>query len=399
MTHKIKFSLSGFYFSYFATIGIFLPYFNLYCAHLGFTGIQIGIISSVLPLTKVIFPSFWGYLSDRLQARKKILILDCFISTILFVFLFWVTDFYGMIIMIFIYSFFRAPIISLFEATTMQEVQTRKLDYGKIRVWGSIGFILLSTTLGKIIDYTSIKAVLHSVLVVSIINLIFSTQVPDTRPVPTQKGSPGLRKLLKRSDILIFFACAMLMQLSHGTYYGFFSIYMEEIGYSKTLIGILWSIGVVSEIVIMLISGKFLKRLGTIPIMTLSLALAALRWTLCSFVTSFPLLIIAQSLHAFTFAAFHIAAVTHTDNVFPAELKASGQALYSSLSFGLGGAIGLLGNGILFDSMGAPFLFFMSAVVSIIAVILSLLLKKKYHQSDSILHPTHYQEKNVADLM
>jgi PPP family 3-phenylpropionic acid transporter len=159
------------------------------------------------------------------------------------------------------------------------------------------------------------------------------------------------------------------MQMSHGTYYTFYSIYLESQGYSKSLIGELWALGVVAEVVVYIFfMHAALMRFGAIRLLMFSLLLAALRWILIgSFSAYLPVLLFAQLLHAATFGIFHAAAIHSVHHRFPRMLLGRGQALYSSVSFGLGGTLGSLSSGYLWEYFGSFTSFFVSALLALAA--------------------------------
>ena len=362
-----------FYFSFFACLGIYLPYFNLYLADLHFSGWQIGLMAAIPPFLKTFSTAAWGILSDHWQARRGLTIFGCFMSLLSFSFFIWIQNYWGMVLIMMVFALFWSPTLPLVEATTLDLIEKRNWDYGRIRLWGSVGFILLSLGFGLILDETSTRMLIPGMLIFLGINLVSSFFFPDS----SKKGAETDLKLtgfLKRPDVIIFLSCCFLMQASHGTYYGFFSIVLKEIGYSKTLIGFLWSIGVFAEILIMAIAGRLMSQIGTLPLMTLSLLLAALRWGICAITLSLIPLIFAQMLHAFSFGLFHIAAIMQIQQMIPRSLRASGQSIYSSVSYGLGMGFGLIFNGLLFKTLGPYPLFTFSAIMALIAAGLILLL-------------------------
>ena len=168
--------------------------------------------------------------------------------------------------------------------------------------------------------------------------------------------------------MIAFFLVCFLLQGGHGAYYAFYSIYMEATGYSKTLIGQLWALGVVAEVLVFILMHRLLQRFGARRVLMASLLLAAVRWLLIGY---FPgdlgLMLLAQTLHAATFGTFHASAIHLVHHYFPGRLQGRGQALYSSLSFGAGGALGSLASGFLWESAGADVTFAVSAVVSLLA--------------------------------
>jgi len=162
-----------------------------------------------------------------------------------------------------------------------------------------------------------------------------------------------MRALVRRPEILFFLGTCMLMQASHGAYYAFYSIYLESKGYDSTTIGALWALGVAIEVIVFLGMHRLLDRFGARRMLLLSLALAVVRWLLIGlFINLAAVQILAQSLHAFSFGAFHASAIHLTHHYFPGPTQGRGQALYNSASFGVGGALGSLISGLLWSSAG-----------------------------------------------
>lgn len=367
---KSYFNFGAFYFIFFAFMGIQIPYLNLYLHHIGFTSFQIGIVAAATPLVRVFSPGFWGYIADKGNKNGNLChILTC-ISPLVFAALLFAKDFSSILLTIALFTFFWAPILSMVEAASVTFIKQSGADYGRIRVWGTISFITLSYITGMILDYSPIRMVIYGMLLFLVIN------AGVVNKLPMQKGGDSNLKLgnlitaLKERDILVFLTIAMLMQLSHSTYYGFLSIYLESLGYSKTMIGLLWALGPLGEIIIMLKADYLIRRFGTIPLLMFSLFMAALRWTIFASFTHIVPILVAQALHSFTFGTFHVAAVHHAEKIFPFNMKNTAQALYSSSSYGTGLVLGTLISGFLYDKTGAPALFLMSAMAALIGIFL-----------------------------
>ena len=233
------------YFLYFGIMGIFLPYFNLYCYHLGFSGFEIGTLSALRTAATVLFPLLWGTLADRFRIRRPIYIFCSFISTGIWVFYLYFTDFWGMLYITVAYGLFYAPIISFLEAFAMDALDRKKQRYGKIRVWGSVSFIITVMVVGKIIDLYAIKLILVLILAGSFLHAVMSTQIPDLS-IEKSVSERLWAAVLSKPQVIVFLFCAFLMLVSHGTYYGFFSIHLENLGYGNTFIGICWALASIS---------------------------------------------------------------------------------------------------------------------------------------------------------
>ena len=362
---SFRFIIGSQYFLYFGIMGIFLPYFNLYCFHLDFTGFQIGLLSALRTVAIVLFPLFWGALADRFQIRKPIYILCNFVSAGIWTCYLYTTDFWLMLIITVCYGIFYAPIISFLEAFTMDVLGKEKKSYGRLRAWGSIAFIVIVIVLGRIIDLFSIEIIIAVILAGSLLQALISVRIPDV-VISSKKESftPKAKVLLKRR-VTVFLFCAFLMLVSHGTYYGFFSIHLDSLGYGKTFIGITWALASIAEIFVMIKSDKIFKRFSLENVLVFSFMMATLRWLMLFFVKSPVLILISQVFHAITYGAFHIASILYIDLLTPDKAKTLGQAANNAVTYGLGMTVGFLFNGYLYETMGSFNLFIISSLIAL----------------------------------
>jgi PPP family 3-phenylpropionic acid transporter len=366
---SFKWIVGSQYFLYFGVLGIFLPYFNLYCYHLGFSGFQIGALSALRSVALVLFALVWSALADHFQIRKPIYILCSFISTAIWVFYLYTVDFWVMLVITFFYGIFYSPIISFLEAFTMDVLGKGKKSYGKIRVWGSISFILTVIILGKIIDLYSINIILILILTGSILQAVISTRIPDIQIEKQGAFSLKAKALLKRR-VIIFLFSAFLMLVSHGTYYGFFSIHLDNLGYESTFIGITWALASISEILVMVNSEKIFKRFSLENVLVFSFMVAALRWFTLFIARSPIVIMISQISHAVTYGTFHIASILYIDFLTPDDAKTLGQAINNAVTYGLGMMVGFFMSGYLYESMGSFVLFMISGFIALAGGIL-----------------------------
>ncbi len=360
---SIKLILGSQYFLYFGVLGLFLPYFNLYCYHLGFSGFEIGVLSSVRTLTTAIFPMIWGALADRFLIRKPIYIFCNFVSTAIWALFLLTTDFWAMLAITAFYGFFYAPIIAFLESFSMDLLAQEKTRYGQLRAWGSLSFVLVVIIAGRLIDTLSTEVILILILAGSLIHALLSINVPSVKQVRQSTFSASAKTLLNRR-VVIFLTCAFLMLASHGTYYGFFSIHLEHLGFSGSFIGIAWALASVAEIFVMINSERILNRYSYENILIFSFMTAVIRWMILFFATSAFLILFSQLLHAITYGAFHVASILYMDKLTPKDAKTLGQTVNNAVTYGFGIMAGFLFNGYYFEIVGAPVLFIISAILA-----------------------------------
>ncbi|MBC2717394.1 MAG: MFS transporter [Desulfobacteraceae bacterium] len=371
-----KFILGSQYFLYFGVLGLFLPYFNLYCYHLGFSGFEIGVLASVRTLTTALFPMIWGALADRFLIRRPIYIFCNFVSTAIWALFLLTTDFWAMLAITAFYGLFYAPIIAFLESFSMDLLAKKKTRYGQLRAWGSFSFVLIVIISGRLIDTLSTEVILIMILAGSLIHSLLSINVPSVKQVRQSTFSASVKTMLNRR-VIIFLTGAFLMLVSHGTYYGFFSIHLENLGFSGSFIGIAWALASVAEIFVMINSERILKRFSYENILIFSFIVAVIRWFILYFATSSFLILFSQLLHAVTYGAFHVASILYMDKLTPTEAKTLGQAVNNAVTYGFGIMAGFLFNGYYFEIVGAPVLFIISGILAFCGGILLFMNKIK----------------------
>lgn len=371
-------ALSLFYASSFAFLGLYLPYFNLYLDRLGMSGLQIGTVSAILPLCGVLMPAAGGWLADRLGRRRGVVLVCSVAAFVAFLPIFVVTRFAAVAAVIALFALCRAPALPIVEASALEIAAQGGTPYGRMRAWGSFAFIVAALLATPVVSVWGDASILWLILVPLAGGIGAALVLPPDPERPD--GHPSVRRaaqVLRRPDVIRFLAASVLSQASHGPYYVFFSLHLRRAGLPNLTLGLLWSIAIGCEIIMMLRMPAVLSRFGTSGTMTLCLILATLRWTVCALTVNASALILAQALHAATFAAFHVAAVTHTWEVFGRDRSATGQAIYSSATYGLGNIVGMVGSGLLKDRLRMPSLFAAGAVAAVLGALLMAPLARR----------------------
>ena len=372
--------LSGFYFFYFALLGALVPYWGLFLRERGFDAVAIGELMAILMATKLVAPNIWGWLGDHLGRRMLIVRLASIVSVMVFAAMYWADSFWSIALVMTLYSFFWNASLPQFEVVTFTYLKERVSRYAQIRVWGSVGFIVTVIVLGALIEAHDAEVVLPTVLAIFVTIWLSSLLVKDPDPEPHPHEQPPLRAILKKPAIVGFFIAVFLMQASHGPYYAFYSIYLKDYGYSETLIGQFWALGVLAEVALFVVMHRLLEHHGARKVLIASLVLAALRWLLIGeFADSLWVLLFAQLLHAATFGTFHAASIHLVHHYFRGRHQGRGQALYSSISFGAGGAVGSLASGYVWQGMGGEMTFWMAGGVALLGALAAQRLIDRQH--------------------
>lgn len=345
--------LSAWYFCYFTFVGAFSPYFTLYLQSLGLTAAAIGTLMSLMLAMRLIAPNLWGWLADHLGRKVLVIRLSALFSVAGFLIFFLVRDFWGLFAAMAVMAFFWSASLPLVEALTLGHLEGRTEYYGRIRLWGSVGFIAAVLATGVWLD----RAPLSSLLWVNLgclvaIGICARMLVDASSPAVATEPSP-LASGLMRGEVLALLTACLLMSAAHGPFYVFFSIHLVDHGYQKSVIGALWSLGVIAEIGVFVAMPRLLRAWSPRRILEISFALAILRFLLIGWAAgSMSLMLLAQLMHGATFGAFHAAAMAALNHWFPARQQARVQALYGSVSFGAGGMIGNLVSGAAWETLG-----------------------------------------------
>lgn len=350
-THR---RLAAWYFFYFAFIGAFAPYFTLYLQSLGFSAADIGMLMAAGPVMRLLAPAFWGWLSDRSGRRVPIIVFSAALTSAAFLVFFAASTFWTVLAGIALTFFFWTAAHPLVEALTLDHLSGRTEEYGRIRLWGSVGFVLSVLGVGALLDVAPLDRLLWACLALLLGVLGCALSLSETGKPPTDKPAPSLRLGLKRRQVIALLAACFFMSAAHGPLYVFFSIHLVDHGYGKTVVGALWSLGVIAEIGVFVFMPRLMRRYSLRAILLASFALAVLRFLLIGWqVDSLLLLLAAQLMHGATFGAYHAAAVAALNHWFPPQQQGRVQALYGSISFGAGGIVGNLLSGEAWGLLGA----------------------------------------------
>ncbi|MDG2088126.1 MAG: MFS transporter [Arenicellaceae bacterium] len=369
----IRLSLSrlpicSFYFFYFATLGIMAPYWPLYLNSIQFSPAQIGELMSIFMLTKIAAPYIWAYLSGKTKVAFSIVRYASFLSLLCFAGVFWADSFIKIALIMTLYSFFWNAALPQVEAETLRSLNDQRDKYGSIRLWGSIGFIITVLLMGVLTDRYGAHIVVPA-MIIALVGIWVSTLIVKPTPHVVEESSLNLRitGILRQPKVIWFFLACVAMQLCYAPYYSFLSIYFEQTGYSKTEIGLFWAAGVVCEVVLFVFVHRLLNNFKMLNLFVFALFLAGIRWlTIALYPDIASIVLIAQASHAITFGLFHAVSMQHIHKFFRGKYEVHGQALYSSVAYGGGGAIGSIVAGYLWASIGGRGVFMIAGVVMLL---------------------------------
>ena len=364
--------LSSFYLFYFATLGVLIPYWGPYLESLGFSIREIGELTAILAATKIVAPNIWGWWADRRGEHLSIVRFASLASIVAFAGVFIGSGYWWLALVIALFSFFWNASLPQFEAVTLNHLGEKVERYSSIRLWGSVGFIVTVAILGPMLEWYSVSLVPVALMILMVGIWVSSLSVPTVPDPEHGHGHLSLKNVLRRPVVAALLAVAFLNQAAHGTYYTFYTLYMESFGYDKGLIGLLWAVGVGVEVAVFMVMSRWMVRFGERNLLLISLFLGAIRWLVIAFFPeSLGLMFVAQSIHAASFGIIHAVSIHMVHDLFRGKLQGRGQALYSSISFGAGGVVGSLLGGVVWTTMGSSSIFLFSTILTALAFVVN----------------------------
>lgn len=361
--------LAGFYFLNFAILGLFLPFWPLYLQAKGFSPVEIGALLAILLATRIVSPNFWGWVADKRNRPVQIIRLTSALALFAFLAVYVVDGFWQMALMLAVMGWFWNAVLPQFEAVTLKSLGQGQAEYGRLRAWGSVGFVVTVLLGGEVLErlgYAYMPALLWPTFLLVAVLAWF---LPVDNATYDASSNRDLFKVLKQPAVIGLLVAVCLMQVSHAVYYTFYSLWMEQHGYSGAAIGGLWSLGVIAEILVFWVTGRLLQRWSAETLLLFSLLMTAVRWQITVWLPeTLTAVLFAQTLHAITYGVYHAAAIQLVHRYFKGGLDARGQGLYSSVSFGLGGAIGAFVMGHAWESAGAVASFSLASVIALLGL-------------------------------
>lgn len=351
--------IGGLYFAYFAYVGLFSPYLGLYLAAIGLSIAQIGVLMAVPQALRIVGPPFWAWLADRGGSGVALLRISstmACLSAIALGLAGWTGGrlgealsgmpglrFAALFVVLAALFFSTAAQMPIAETMAMRAVGGDTGRYGRLRVWGSVGFIIGVVAFGPVLDRFGVGGLPWWVAGVLGALAVVAFRLPESVLAPMARPMVPIRERLAEPRVRAFFASAFLMLFAHAALYAFFSLYLAAQGYSKTAIGLVWALGVVAEIGVFWAQRGLFQRFGELRMLEASLLVAAARFALIGATAGWlPAIVVAQLMHAVTFGVHHSATIATLQRWFEPAQQARAQALYVMIGYGLGGSAGVL---------------------------------------------------------
>jgi PPP family 3-phenylpropionic acid transporter len=371
--------LGVFYAASFLVVGIQLPFWPVWLAGRGLDMHEIALVFAAAIWAKVIATPVLGALADRLGRRRTVMIALAASACAAYAGLWPAAGFGAILALNLVAGMAQSALMPLGDSITLAAVRDDGLDYGRVRVWGSVSFIAAAIGSGAALAHSprvgppgglsgahADDQVLFLVLAASAVLLVACIAIPPgaRSALALRSRWAALGRLASDRRFWLFVVSAAALQSSHQLYYGFGTLYWQGVGFSDTVIGMLWAEGVVAEIVLFWYSAPFVARLGALGLMALGGVAGIVRWSLMGVMPGLAAAAVLQLLHALTFGASHLGAMHFMAKSVPPGAAASAQSLYAALSAGLGSGLVMLVAGALYAAYGGaayPFMALLSA--------------------------------------
>ena len=373
--------LALFFVGLFLIQGVFLPYWPVWLKAQGLSAGEIGILLSLPNWVRVFADPLIAQRADHTGNRKTPMmwLAGIYVLTVL---AFPVSsNFWWLAGLSVVIGFTFSPLLPLGTTITVHECKTRDLDYGRVRLWGSLAFIFASYGAGWVLDGTSTTWIVWMLFIAGIVNFAITTRMPDPQTDRSLRSGSSLVYLLRKPVFLIYLGCIGFAQGSHGTYYSFASVHWETVGYSHEMIGTFWSIGVIAEIALFAVAGKFVRGRHPGILFALGAAAGIVRWIVLGSSDGFWMIVLVQPLHAMTFGITHLAAVSFIARAIPQQLATSAQSLMATLSMGVFLGSSIWASGPLYEHFGSH-AYYAMAGLSGIALVFAFWLMQSWRGED-----------------
>lgn len=376
----IAWPLFYFYFFFCALVGVMMPYLSLHLKDIGLSGTEIGQIFSLVTLSTIFVPHFWGWLAVKLglpRVTLQLAAIGTFIAIIPFNFISSFGAFWWSMLS---FALFYSALMPLTDSLTLRSIRNLNVPYTRLRVGGSLGYIIGVTITGFIIEaYGSVVIVpfMTACALVALITTFYIYEQPIDKVKNASKGA--FFSLIKEKEIIFFLILAFLAFLSHAPFNVFFAVHLLSFGYSGDQVGLLIALGVVIEIFIFFFIGNRLGQFNIFYLIVFCFFCGAVRWFFVAWYADYLIvLILTQLMHCITFAMFHLVSIQQITRLFPERYASQGQAMYSGIGIGLGGGVGMVLAGLSWDAFGGTWTFMAASCVSVLALVVLALSQRRW---------------------
>jgi len=375
---------SAYYFLFYGAFSVLLPFLAIFYKAQGLTGAQIGLLAAISPIISFFGAPLWTGAADASHRHKLVTMVSmlgvvgiCFIIPV-------IASFGGLLLLISLYAFFGAPTASLVDSAVLTMLGDRKERYGRIRLWGTIGYGIIAPFAGNLIGRLGLKWAFWGYALLMLGGFLIVTQIPFRQSRSEGSFRGGMRVLFANRPWMLFLVMVFIAGIGNATINNYLFVYMQSLGASNTLMGFALTVSTLSEIPAMFFSDRLLRRFGARGMLLIAMTTIGLRLICYSLTTQPWVVLVIQLCHGLTFAAIYIAGVHFADQVAPPGMKATTQGMFSGTLMGFGAAAGGLLGGILLDSFTPGGMYGITGALVLVGLVAFLLVERKFFHVNEV---------------
>ncbi|MCK0471912.1 MFS transporter [Halalkalibacter sp. APA_J-10(15)] len=384
MHEKSAHRLMAYLFFIHSTMTIIVGYIPVYFQAEGLSSSQVGLLMAIGPLATIIAQPFWGYMSDKYKSIKRMLlvaIIGVIISSIMFLF---IDSFLGFMVLMFVLFLFISPTTALGDSLAQQTAHVQRISFGRIRMWGSLGFGITSLLTGYLLSIVGVENIMYPMLTMAIISFFFVLNIQDAPQTNKPVTVIDAFKLSMNPALLLFLGCVLFISVTHRANDTYLGLYIVELGGPEAMIGWAWFIGVSTEAIVFATSAYWFRKWSPLTFVIIAGFIYACRWFMLSLLSEPWILLPLQALHGVTFGLLYLTAFQFVNFLIPKHLQATGHVLFITIVFGLSGIIGSLLGGHLIDITSMNQLYVFMSISALFGTCSLIVFKRFYDASVEI---------------
>jgi PPP family 3-phenylpropionic acid transporter len=378
---------SAYYFLFYGAYSVLLPFLAIFYKAQGLTGAQIGLLAAISPIISFFGAPLWTGAADASHRHKLVTMLSILGVVGICLIIPGIASFGGLLLMISLFAFFGAPTASLVDSAVLTMLGDRKERFGRIRLWGTIGYGVIAPFAGNLIGRLGLKWAFWGYAILMLGGFLIVTQIPFSQSRSNGSFRGGMRVLFANRPWMLFLVMVFIAGIGNATINNYLFVYMQSLGASNTLMGFALTVSTLSEIPAMFFSDRLLRRFGARGMLIIAMTTIGLRLICYSLTTQPWVVLVIQLCHGLTFAAIYTAGVHFADQVAPPGMKATTQGMFSGTLMGFGSAAGGLLGGILLDRFSPGGMYGIIGTLVLIGMVAFLLVERNFIQGNEAPAP------------
>ncbi|MDV2885115.1 MULTISPECIES: MFS transporter [Alkalihalophilus] len=368
MEYRSVYRLMAYLFFAYSTMTIVMSYIPLYFQADGLSGNEVGILMAIGPFATIIAQPFWGFMSDKYKTIKRMIVISAIGVVIAAAGFMLMGQFYGYLIMMFVLFLFLSPLTALGDSLSQKTATLKGVSFGRIRMWGSLGFATTSLLTGYVLTTIGVERVMIPMIIMAVLALVMALTIEDVKGTNKPVTIISALKIGLNKKLMFFLLCVVFISITHRANDSYLGLYIVGLGGAESLIGWAWFVGVSAEALVFATSPLWFRKFNPLSFIVIAGFIYSIRWVLMGMITSPWMVLPLQLTHGISFGMFYIAAFQYVNKLIPEHLQATGHVLFITTFFGLSGIFGSLFGGWMIDGFGLKALYFCLGVSALIGV-------------------------------